>query len=470
MKIKRKVVEAIAEKSRRDLLTYCQLMFRGYKTPKHIRYLANKLIQVERGEIKRLMIFCPPRYGKSELASRLFPSWYLGRHPTHRIILASYAATLANNFSRKTRNDIADIRYKLVFQVGLNQDSKSKNNWELTTGGGMISSGIGGAITGFGANVFIIDDVHKNRQEAESETFRERAKDWYRAAARTRLEKDAAIIVIMARWHIDDLAGWLLSEDERWDVINFPLIAEKDDALDRKKGELLWPEKYDKAAVAAIKKASGQRDFAALYQGQPFLTETAIIKRDWIKYYDVLPETYIRTAGIDTATSQKTLADNMALIDACQGKNKNILIDYSFCDKLSVKAFAEFVVNRHKIYHYQNVDIEENAAGEAVKQRIREEGQKQNAQLPLTSFRTSIDKIPRVMEIAPLIEDGTIRFKRGDKKIEELINNLCTFPQCKHDDDVDAFCFAVKALKKIDHFRRVGSAQTQKTRRMAGSW
>ena len=444
------MAEAFAEKCRRSLINFTCFTLPIYESAPHLEMIADVLESVERGEIKKLMIFAPPRNGKSEITSIRFPAWYLGRNPERRIILTSYAATLSCTFSRQVRDLIEEAKYQLLFDIKTSEESRAVNEWNLHKHrGGMIAAGVGGAITGYGADIFIIDDPVKNREEAESKVYREKTWEWYRAVVRTRLEPGAAIILMMTRWHKEDLAGKILSDQGKgWEVINLPAIAKEDDVLGRPIGEALWPKRFDKEALADLKVESGSRNWAALYEGEPQDPKSQIIQRDWIQYYDDLPKEIYRGAGIDTATSKKTSADNMSLVDVCRGRHNGYLyVDDVFCEHVSVKAFAEYSVSQHKAKHYIAMKIEENNAGEAIKQRILEESLKLQANIPITGFTSDTDKVVRVMGFQALIENGTIKFRRGHKKVEELINHLVDFPQGVIDDDVDALGFAIKAIQ-----------------------
>jgi hypothetical protein len=208
--------------------------------------MAERLEAVERGEIKRLMIFSPPRHGKSELVSRRFPAWYLGRNPDRQVISASYGADLAADFGRDVRNIVASPEFTVLFGgVGLAEDSGAKHRWHTNRGGSYVAAGVGTAITGRGADILNIDDPTKDREAAESVLVREATWGWYTSTAYTRLMPGGAVILTMTRWHQDDLAGRLLAEQEsggdRWEILSLPAL--DDD------GSALWPERYDVDAL-----------------------------------------------------------------------------------------------------------------------------------------------------------------------------------------------------------------------------
>lgn len=429
-------------KARRTFLEYCSFIDKSFQSPPHIQLLAKKLEAVLAGKLKKLMIFMPPRHGKSYTASELFPSYALGKYPFMRIMLTSYGQTLADSFSKNVRDLIEDKRHCLLFGRTVRRDDRRVDNWRLQGyRGGMLSAGVGASITGFGTDLLIIDDPVKNREEAESKVYRDKTYEWYKSVARTRLEPHASQIIIMTRWHKQDLAGSILADQKDWEVIHLKAISDD--------GHALWPARYDIKALEDIQFDVGSRTWNALFQGEPMAPETQIIKREWIQYFDVLPIRCYRGCGIDTATSKKTTADYMSCVDAARDVAGYINIDNVFLDRLSVRSFSQWLLNRHKGSQYSNVQIEDNNAGYAIRQDIELLSRELKIDIPIKGFTTSTDKVIRVHEIAPLIENGTIKFKRGDKRVEALIDHLCEFPQGTIDDDVDALYFAVKAVQSL---------------------
>ncbi len=420
----------------------------SYQYARHLDFLARTLEKVERGEIKKLMVFFAPRHGKSQLVSCNFPAWYLGRNPDKRIIHASYSDSLSNEWSRRTRDVVENEIYRAIFGISTDMDTRAVDNWRMSgKRGGMLSLGVGGSATGFGADLFIIDDPVKNAQEAESETYRTRVHDWYKSVARTRLEPGGSIILMMARWHQKDLAGAILAEDPEWTVINLTAIAGENDPMGRDPGEALWPERFDVDALLKIKGDVGSRYWNALYEGAPVDPEGAIVKRQWIQMYEALPLKAKRSGGIDTATSKKTSADDMALVEVCRDKDGFLYVDDVFLDKVSVTDFAKFVSRTHKERRFLRINLEANNAGEAVKQRIVEVGQEEKTHPPVHAITTDTDKVVRVIEFQHMIENGTIKFKSGNPRVARLIDHLCAFDgrDGADDDDVDALGFAIKA-------------------------
>ena len=317
------------ELARRHLIDFTTYTFPQYQVAAHNILLAQYLESVElyvasggeRG-IGRLMVFMPPRHGKSELVSVRFPTWFLGRNPDKRVILASVTASLATGFSRQGRNIIQDVAYQAIFGamsgqpeiVMLAEDSRSAEAWNLAgQRGGLVAAGVGGSIIGRGAHLGIIDDPFKDRADAESQVVRDRVDDWYRSTFYTRLEDNAAVVLMHQRWHADDLAGRLLrrmvAEEgaDQWVVLNLPAIAEEwagqveggevveackagwwksVDALRREPGEALWPGKYPVEVLQQIASNIGRYEFDALYQQRPWRREGTLIKAAKIRIID----------------------------------------------------------------------------------------------------------------------------------------------------------------------------------------
>lgn len=248
--------------------------------------IAERLEAVERGEIRRLAIFMPPRHGKSELASRRFPAWFLGRNPQAEIIAASYNSDLAADFGRDVRAIVNDPAYRALFPgLTLRQDSKAADRWHTNLGGAYRAAGVGTAMTGRGADLLLIDDPVKDREEADSELRRQRVWEWYRSTAYTRLSPEGRVVVIQTRWHQDDLSGRLLEQMEaggdQWEVLSLPAILSTGDAL--------WPDRYPLERLEAIRNTLGPREWSALYMQRPQPDEGTYFRRDWFKTWTARP-------------------------------------------------------------------------------------------------------------------------------------------------------------------------------------
>jgi predicted phage terminase large subunit-like protein len=258
----------------------------------HLSLIDEKLMAVAAGDIKRLMLCLPPRHGKSELVSRYFPAWYLGLFPDRRVILVSHEAYFAASWGRKARDVLMES--SSIFGVRVNQRSSAADHWDIYGhAGGMDTAGAGGSITGKGANVLLIDDPVKSGERANSPFMRDKLWDWYRSTAYTRLEPQGAVILIMTRWHPDDLAGKLLKQmesgGEAWEVVSLPAVAEDDDPLGRAPGQALWPERFSKEELEEKKKAVSPFWWSAEYQQQPVPREGALFQRDWFEWITDYP-------------------------------------------------------------------------------------------------------------------------------------------------------------------------------------
>ena len=256
----------------------------------HLALTRQYLDKVTRGEIDRLMIFEPPRHGKSEMVTVRYPVWRMERDQGMRVIVGAYSQTLANRFSRKSRR-IARERFPLL------EERAAAEEWETTAGGGFRAVGVGAGVTGMGGHLIVIDDPVKNREEANSEAYRERCWSWYTDDLYTRLEPGGSIILIMTRWHEDDLAGHILASEEAgdWTVVSLPALAEEDDPLGRALDEALCPERYDLGALARIRQTLGN-SFYALYQQRPQPPEGGMFKSSWFVIRDMAPAAVFFTA------------------------------------------------------------------------------------------------------------------------------------------------------------------------------
>lgn len=256
----------------------------------HLLMLSDKLVQIASGDLKRLMIYMPPRHGKSQLTSQYFPAWYLGHNPDKRVLLTSYEADFAASWGWKVRNVFEEYGRE-IFGLSVRSDSSARSRWDIVDRvGGMNTAGVGGAITGKGADLLIIDDPVKNAEDANSDLKRDKAWDWYQSTAYTRLEPGGAIILIMTRWHPEDLGGLLLKDmdagGEQWEILNFPAIAEENDVLGRVVGEPLWKKRYPIEALEAIRGTVGAYWWAAMYQQSPYTKAGKTFKRQDFKIVD----------------------------------------------------------------------------------------------------------------------------------------------------------------------------------------
>ena len=452
----------VIKKAKERLIPFAMLTMRGYSPNWHHRVLADKLTDLMNGGADRLMVLMPPRHGKSELASVRFPAWYLGHNPGRRVIATSYSARLAEIFGRRVRDLVSDGLFGSVFGgVSVSMGAKAANRWETNRGGGYVSAGVGGSITGMGGDLLIIDDPFKNQEDADSEVYREKVWEWYQSTLYTRIEKNGKILVILTRWHEDDLAGRLLeSKAEKWDVVCFPAVAEQDEEF-RNIGDPLWPAKYGADALKRMESAVGSRVWNALYQQRPAPASGVIFRREWWRYYDELPVdidsyfqswdmTFKDSAGADYVVGQVWAAKgpDRYLVDMVRGR-MDFMTALNALRNLTEKypkATAKY--------------IEDKANGPAVISALKGSVQ---GMIPITPRG---GKVARANAVCPLIEAGNVFLKRGAQFSQMLVEEAAYFPSGKHDDMVDAMTQALSASQTRSSPKAVTAGLTRNYNKM----
>ena len=436
-----------------SLLEYAKFQMPEYQTPAHIKLLAHKLEEVERGNIKRLAIFMPPRHGKSQLTSQFFPAWYLGRNPSKFVIATTYAQDLADDFGRSVRNQIQDEDYNRIFNdCTLSKDSSSVRRFHTTGSGVYYAVGAGGAITGRGAHLLLIDDPIKGREDADSDAMRSNLIDWYRSTAYSRLMPGGSIILIQTRWHEDDLAGWILRETshEPWEVIELPAVLDEKASkiLKRPKGQALWPEAYDKKRLEEIKKTAGSREWNSLYMQRPSAEEGNILKRYWWKEWkeDNPPECNYILQSWDTAYTVKSTSDYSAVttwgIFEHNGIQNAILLS-ARRERWEFPELKSEAINLYNEFKPDVVLIEAKASGWSLIQEL------QRAGIPITPFNPKkADKKTRAHSVTPLFESGRVWYPSSKYWAEDVINQCAQFPSSNYDDLVDSTTQALMRLRQ----------------------
>lgn len=419
-----------------------------WKETKHLQYTCKKLEQLEQGEIDRLIVTMPPRHGKSMTISESFPSWFIGKNPSRRVIQVSYGDSLAKKFGRRNRDKIKEYG-KAVFNVDLAEDSRSITDWNIKDQrGGMISVGIGGGITGEGADLLIIDDPIKNRLEANSETYRERIWDEYRNTLMTRLHPGGRVIVIVTRWHEDDLVGRIMDlEPGRWELINLPCICEdKDDALEREIGETLWPESgFDETWAESKKIEVGSQVWASLYQQRPSPQEGSMINRAWWKFYDRINMKKYKYLIQSWDCTFKEGDDNDYVVGQVWGVNgvDKYLIDQTRVKMGIVKTMDAIKQMYDKYPTTRAIYIEDKANGPAVVEMM-------SKKIPgLIAVEPHGGKVVRAQAVSPTIEAGNVCLPNPSIApwINDFIEECAAFPNGKHDDQVDAMTQALNQIQ-----------------------
>lgn len=484
--------DAIKASIRRDsLLRFVQDSQPGYMPGWVHREVCTKLEQFSRdvaaGKSPRLMLFLPPRHGKSFIASERFPVWHLGHNPRHRVVCASYGVDLSTKFSKRARGLLEGRFASEVFHqrpewkvldggerkiaverpaLELLEGSKAITDWEVTGGGGYKAVGVGSALTGHGADILIIDDPVKDMAEANSEAIREGVKEWYQSTARTRIMPGGGILVIMTRWHEDDLAGWLLKEAaespdaDQWEVISFPAIAEADEwqlpngsivrdngAIDfkaakakivRKKGEALHPERYPASYFKALQRF--ERTWAALYQQHPTAATGNVFKWKWFQYYGGKDQPALPAKFDEILQSWdcafKDTKDSDYVVGQVWGRRGG---EYWLLDQvrgqMGLPETVEAIKNLSKKWPQARLKlIEDKANGPAVMQTLR------GKLSGIVAMNPEGGKEARAAAATPFFEAGNVWLP--DSSIADWINDytveLTSFPKVKHDDQVDA--------------------------------
>ena len=415
----------------------------------HLLFLNRKLVDVAAGRIKRLMVSMPPRHGKSELVSRYFPAWFIGAFPDKRIILVSYEADFAATWGRKAR-DLLEEHGPSLFGIRVSGTSSAANRWDIEGHeGGMVTAGVNGPITGKGADIGIIDDPVKNDQEAMSVTYQERAYEWYKSTFRTRIQRDGAIILIMTRWHENDLAGKLLAaqeeEGEKWEVVSLPAIAEDDDPLGREIGQPLCPGLFTKDALESIKKAVGSYWWASLYQQRPSPAEGGIFKRNWWQYYRRVPDRFdeIIQSWDMTFKDTKTADFVVGQVWGRKGADKYLLDQVR--DRMDFPATVQAVRNLSAKWPQAKVKlVEDKANGPAVIATLKKEIS------GLIPVEPQGSKESRAWAVSPEVEAGNIYLPDPSIApwVHDFVEECAAFPNGANDDQVDAMTQALMRLNK----------------------
>jgi predicted phage terminase large subunit-like protein len=433
----------LREKAQNNFMPFVHHVYENFIEGRHHLEIAEKLEKVATGEITRLIVNMPPRHSKSELASYLMPAWFLGQNPKLKIIQATHNTELAVRFGRKVRDLIDSEQYGHIFpDTDLKADSKAAGRWETSAGGEYFAAGVGAAVTGRGADLFIIDDPH-SEQDAMSEGRLEEAYEWYTSGPRQRLQPGGKIIVVMTRWGLRDLTGRLIKAQgsdvlsDQWEVVEFPAILPSENPL--------WPEFWKKDDLLKVKASLPIQKWGAQWQQQPTAEEGAIVKKEWWKVWkkEDIPEVDYIIQSYDTAFSKKesadfsaittwgvfrseeTGADNIILMDACRGR-------WNF-PELKEKALEE-----NEYWQPDMMIVEAKASGLPLTDELRRAG------IPIMNYTPSKgrDKVTRMHTVAPLFEAGMV-WAPEKHFADEVIDECMAFPNGEHDDYVDSMTMAL---------------------------
>ncbi len=407
-----------------------------WRRAKHLTLLNEKLLDIHLGRLKRLLVTMPPRHGKSSAISQFFPAWFIGRDPSRKVILASYEHNFAASWGAKARDVLAEFGMQ-VFGVRLRADRSARDDWQIDGHeGGMVCAGVGGAVTGRGASCLVIDDPVKNAEEANSKTYRERAWDWFRSTAYTRLEPGGAIVIVQTRWHEDDLAGRIRSEaEEPWTVLNLPALAEEGDSLGRAPGEGLWPERFPVVDLERIHAQIGSYWFDSLYQGRPAAPEGALFKTAWFPRRNLPAAMKWIAQAWDTAVKAGESNDYSACVTVGMGDDGLLHVLDVWRARLEAPELKAAIKRKAEEWRPGWVAIEDSSVATALIQMIvREE------HIPVVPMKCDRDKVTRAHGVTPYCEQGKVVFPaNGAVWLADFEDEMRSFPHGAHDDQVDAF-------------------------------
>jgi predicted phage terminase large subunit-like protein len=450
-------LETLQELKRKELAQDKFLSFVGEVWPtfiggRHHARMAEAFERVARGECKRLIINMPPRHTKSEFASYLLPAWFLGKYPGKKVIQTSHTAELAVGFGRKVRNLVDSEAYKKIFpELALQADSKAAGRWNTSKGGDYFAIGVGGAVTGKGADILIIDDPHSEQEAALAQVNPEiydKVYEWYTSGPRQRLQPGGSIVIVMTRWSLRDLTGQVIKSSasrggDEWEVIEFPAILPS--------GNPLWPEFWSIDELEKLHTELPNGKWMAQYQQQPTSDSSAIIKREWWKKWpsEHPPQCDYILQTWDTAFEKNTRADYSACTtwgifynDEDDGQ-ANIILLNAFKERMEWIELKKTAFEHYKDWEPDNILIEKKASGAPLIYEFRAMG------IPAMEFSPGKgqDKISRLNAVSDLIASGKV-WVPDTRWAEELVDEIASFPSGEHDDLVDATTLALARFRQ----------------------
>ena len=450
------IVRAQAQKS---FMAFVKEMWPGFIHGRHHALMAKKFEEIAAGKLKRLIINMPPRHTKSEFASYLLPAWYLGKFPNRKIIQTSNTAELAVGFGRKVRNLVDGERYAKIFpNVALRHDSKAAGRWATNANGDYFAIGVGGTVTGKGADLLIIDDPHSEQEAslaASNPEVYDKVFEWYSSGPRQRLQPGGAIVIVMTRWSKRDLTGRVLQsmverDGDEWEVISLPAIMPS--------GNSLWPEFWSLSELEKLRNELPISKWSAQYQQDPSAEEGAIVKREWWQEWekDTPPVCDFVIQSWDTAFTKNERSDYSACttwgvfyMDEDPKDSHIILLD-SLKERLEFPELKERALQMYKEWEPDAFIVEAKASGAPLVFELRRMG------IPVQEFTPTRgnDKITRVNSVSDLFASGKVWAPRK-RWAEEVIEEMAAFPNSDHDDLVDS------ATQALIRFRKGGFIRLQ---------
>lgn len=452
-----RTIEELNARRLRDLakdsfLDYVRAVWPDFIGGAHHKRIAKIFEAVARGEKKRVIINLGPRHTKSEFASYLLPSWFLGKYPKKKIMQISNTAELAEGFGRKVRNLVDSPEYRTIFpDVELRTDSKAAGRWNTNHNGEYFASGVGGTVTGRGADLLIIDDPHSEGEAVQAQfnpDIYDKVFEWYTSGPRQRLQPGGAIVIVMTRWSLRDLTGQVLEasathKGDTWEVIEFPAILPS--------GKPLWPEFWSFAELDAIRKELPNSKWQAQYQQEPTSESNAIVKREWWNTWtrERPPSVDFIIMAMDTAFEKKTTADYSAAVifgvwnNEEDGEQPNLILLNAWRDRLEFPELKAKTLELYEEWEPDSVIIEKKASGAPLIYELRRMG------LPVQEFTPSKgnDKITRLNAIADIFASGKV-WAPEKRWAEEVIDEVASFPAGRNDDLVDCVSLALARFRQ----------------------
>ena len=440
------------EKGQKDFMAFVHAMWPGFVNGRHHKVMAQKFQDIADGKLKRLIINMPPRHTKSEFASYMLPAWFLGKFPEKKIIQCSNTAELAVGFGRKVRNLVGSEAYAEIFpDVGLKSDSKAAGRWDTNKGGNYFAIGVGGTVTGKGADLLIIDDPHSEQEAAIASTNPEvydKVYEWYSSGPRQRLQPGGAIVVVMTRWSLRDLTGKILKssierDGDEWEVINFPAILPSDAPL--------WPDFWPLKELLALKEELPVSKWNAQYQQSPTSEEGALVKREWWQEWkgDRAPPCEFVIQSWDTAFTKNERSDYSACTtwgvfykDEDQ-RDPNIILLDAYKARLEFPELKKMALEMYQEWEPDAFVIEGKASGMPLIFELRRMG------IPVQEFTPTRgnDKIARLNSVTDLFASGKV-WAPGTRWADEVMEEMAAFPNSEHDDLVDSSTQALIRFRK----------------------
>jgi phage terminase large subunit-like protein len=445
---------------------YCVAVDNNYQLEWFHNEIARKLERgyerLKRGEDVRMMIFMPPRHGKSDMATQKFPSWVLGKDPKTPIMVASYSDELATDFGQKTRDIMQSPVYQVMFPSRLRADAKARGKWMTKEGGGYTAVGVGGALTGRGFKIGIVDDPFKNREEADSVTIRESRYKWFQSTFSTREEGNSMVVFILTRWHDDDLAGRVLKESRRsrddgtaydeWDVIEYKAIATEDESK-RKEGDALWPNKFSLEKLLKKKAEMGSYEFSALYQQTPIDYES-ITEKNTYNLMTIDPR-----GADDIKRGNDYVGITINFVDD-QG-NWNII---SYHTKLGSTQLIDLMFNNWQKYNLHKIGIEDNQFTQGLKISWEEQSRIRGV-FPYVELvkHGGTQKELRIEALVPRYERRNIYHLTvgGVNQCTDLEEELALFPKATNDDASDSLAYQTQIYERPVDKQKITPYQPQ---------